>query len=82
MKAILIIFALSFALMVGCKKADYSCQQKITTIRVFDSNNDSSIQYSNFQVVGDTKCVTGISSKETVNKDKSKTIVLTDTKCN
>jgi hypothetical protein len=81
MKAILILFALSFALMVSCKKADYSCHQKVTVIKVFPTNSDSSIQYSNYQIIGYTKCVTGVTSKETLNLDSSKTIVITDTEC-
>jgi hypothetical protein len=82
MKALIIIFAITLTVFVGCKKADYNCQQKITTSMSPDSTGFPKIQYSEFQLTGSTKCIVGTTSNNTpINRFMVKTIK-TETTCN
>jgi hypothetical protein len=82
MKAIIIIIAITLTVFVGCKKADYNCQQKITTTMSPDSVGFPQTQYAEFQLTGSTACIVGTTSKDTpLNRSMVKTVKI-ETSCN
>jgi hypothetical protein len=80
MKALIVIFAITLTVFVGCKKADYNCQQKITTSMSPDSIGFPNIQYSEFQLTGKTTCLVGTTSTDTpLNRSTVKTVKIETT---
>jgi hypothetical protein len=80
MKTLIFLFAISFTVFAGCKKADYNCQQKITTSMSHDSTGFPNIQYSEFQLTGKTTCLVGTTSTDTpLNRSMVKTVKIETT---
>jgi hypothetical protein len=81
MKKLILLTGICLSVLVGCQKADYNCQQKITTSMIPDSAGFPQIQYSEFQLTGSTSCIVGTTSKETP-LDRSRVKVVTyETTC-
>lgn len=82
MKKVILLLAISFTVLVGCQKSGYDCQQKITTSMIPDSTGFPQIQYSEFQLKGNTECVIGTTSQETPLDRNRVKVVTYETTCN
>jgi hypothetical protein len=81
MKKVIILTAICLSILVGCKKSDYNCQQKITTTMIPDSAGFPKIQYSDFQVTGNISCIIGETATKTpINRNVVK-VVKYETTC-
>jgi hypothetical protein len=81
MKKIILLTAICLTIMVSCKKSGYNCQQKITTTMIPDSTGYPQIQFSEFQLKGNTACIVGTSSSEIPTGSRIK-VVKYETTCN
>jgi hypothetical protein len=82
MKKVIILAAICLSIIAGCKKSGYNCQQKITTSMIPDSTGFPQIQYSEFQLTGSTKCVTGVTTSNTPLNRNFVKVVKYETTCN
>jgi hypothetical protein len=81
MKKLAFLSAICLTILVGCQKSGYNCQQKITTSMIPDSTGFPQIQYSEFQLKGNTKCLVGTTSTETPLSRSRVKVVKYETTC-